>query len=139
MSAVSFGASNDSVRAWGVAVDFNTFTTGGQILAYLKPAGLLSGVRELAKRLPIEYTLLQNYPNPFNPATKIGFQILDFGWASLKVYDARGGEVATLVNNKLQPGSYEVTFDATGLAGGIYFYRLEAGGFTATKKMILVK
>jgi photosystem II stability/assembly factor-like uncharacterized protein len=139
MSAVGFGAGNDSVRAWGVTVDFNTFTSGGRVLAYLNPAGFLSGVRERARRLPTEYTILQNYPNPFNLATKIEFQILDFGWASLKVYDARGGEVATLVNNKLPPGSYAANFDATGLASGIYFYRFEAGNFTATRKMILIK
>jgi hypothetical protein len=103
--------------------------------------------------LPMVYRLDQNYPNPFNPSTKIKFQIparlqesheaggpnLKPQTVSLKVYDILGREVRTLVNDNLQPGSYEVTFDATGLASGVYFYRLQSGEFTQTKRMVLMR
>ena len=96
---------------------------------------------------PATFELSQNYPNPFNPITHFGFRIADFGFVSLKVYDVLGREVRTLVNENLQAGSYERTFDATGLASGVYFYRLKAGDpsassgrrFVETKKLILVR
>jgi Secretion system C-terminal sorting domain len=92
---------------------------------------------------PEEFALEQNYPNPFNPSTKIRFQISDFGFVSLKVYDILGNEVATLVNEEKHPGTYEVEFSPESStqhpASGIYFYKLEAGNFTDTKKMILMK
>jgi photosystem II stability/assembly factor-like uncharacterized protein len=89
--------------------------------------------------LPSEYSLEQNYPNPFNPSTRIPFSVRGSGFVSLKVYDILGREVRALVNENLQTGSYEVTFDATGLASGVYFYRLLAGAFTQTKRMLLLK
>jgi hypothetical protein len=99
---------------------------------------------------PIEFALDQNFPNPFNPSTKIRFTIpiviatpLGRGKQSqmvtLKVYDVLGNEVATLVNGDFILGEYEVNFSAMGRTSGIYFYKLEAGGFTQTKKMILIK
>jgi len=98
--------------------------------------------------LPVSFVLHQNYPNPFNPTTTIKFQIpssklgfgnWNLGFVSLKVFDVLGREVATLVNDNLQPGNYEVTFDATGLPSGVYYYRLTAGGFTRVRKMVLVR
>ena len=109
-----------------------------------------------------EFHLSQNYPNPFNPVTKIKYQIpLGFaaspfskggiggGFVSLKIYDVLGNEVATLVNEEKQSGTYEVEFSAKGgstsggnaysLPSGIYFYQLKAGNFVETKKMILLK
>jgi len=92
---------------------------------------------------PSSVLLHQNYPNPFNPTTNIKFQIpssnAQLGFVSLKVFDVLGREVATLVNDNLQPGDYEVTFDATGLPSGVYYYRLTAGGFTRVRKMVLVR
>jgi len=95
------------------------------------------------------FSLSQNYPNPFNPITNIGFRIANlpdskagFGFVSLKVYDVLGREVATLVNEEKPAGEYEVEFDASGivnLASGIYFYKLQAGSFSDTKKFILIK
>ena len=85
----------------------------------------------------------QNYPNPFNPVTNLEFGISDLGFVSLKVYDLLGKEVMTLVNEKLSPGTYEVEFSATGggsgLTSGVYFYRITAGEFTDTKRMMLLK
>jgi hypothetical protein len=85
------------------------------------------------------YTLQQNYPNPFNPATNIEFQIPMSGFVTLKVYDALGREVTTLVNEQMTVGSYKATFDGKGIASGIYFYRLHVGNFIEMKKMLLIK
>ena len=85
------------------------------------------------------YTLLQNYPNPFNPTTNIEFRIADVGFVTLKVYDVLGRRVATLVNRVEQPGNYEVQFNGSRLASGVYFYRLVAGKHVITKKMLLLK
>jgi hypothetical protein len=105
----------------------------------------LTGVND--ESLPTEFSLSQNYPNPFNPTTEIRFQIAEVSHVTLKVFDVLGREVATLVNERLQPGSYEATFDArltaggqaSSLASGVYYYRLAAGDFVATKKMVLMR
>ena len=90
-----------------------------------------------------KFYLSQNYPNPFNPCTKISWQAPVSGWQTLKVYDVLGNEVATLVNEYRPAGSYEVEFKSTvgshQLANGVYFYRLQAGDYVETKKMILLK
>lgn len=96
-------------------------------------------VELLENSIPAEFALKQNYPNPFNPITKIGFSIRNSVTVSLKVYDVRGIEVATLVDEHLVPGSYESTFDAKRFSSGIYFYRLKAGGFQQTRKLILMR
>ena len=83
--------------------------------------------------------LYQNYPNPFNPVTNLEFGISDLGFVSLKVYDALGQEVRTLANEIRSPGNYNVEFDGSDLPSGIYFYKLEAGDFVETKRMILLK
>ena len=96
-------------------------------------------VEKLEDLLPAQYELEQNYPNPFNPSTKIRFTIPEAGLVSMKVYNLLGQEVAILVNEEQAVGVYEVTFDATQLPSGIYFYSINAGDFSATKKMILLK
>ncbi|MBI4547364.1 MAG: PQQ-dependent sugar dehydrogenase [Ignavibacteriae bacterium] len=83
--------------------------------------------------------LLQNHPNPFNPKTDLRFEIGDWSYVSLKVYDVFGKETATLVDEKKSPGSYSVTWDANGMPSGVYFYRLMTQSFQDTKKMILLK
>jgi hypothetical protein len=85
------------------------------------------------------YALCQNYPNPFNPATSIPYQIAGVTEVRLAVFDQLGREVARLVNEQKQPGSYTVRFDGAGLASGVYFYRLEAGGYLETRKFLLLK
>jgi len=85
------------------------------------------------------FEMEQNYPNPFNPTTEIGFQISDVRFVRLVVHDLLGREVATLVNEKKEPGSYSVTFDANDLPSGVYFYSLYAGSFAVTRRMILIK
>jgi hypothetical protein len=89
---------------------------------------------------PVEATkLLGNYPNPFNPKTEIKFQISEYGWVKLTVFDLLGREVATLVDGFTEPGYHQVTFDASDLASGLYIYRVTAGSFTSTKRMLLIK
>ncbi len=99
---------------------------------------------EIVGIAPTEFTLSQNYPNPFNPSTMISYQLAVNSQVTLKVYDMLGSEVATLVNGRQEAGSYTVPFSAIGentltLASGVYFYRLEAGSFVATKKLLLMK
>jgi hypothetical protein len=91
-----------------------------------------------------DFQLNQNYPNPFNPSTKIKFQIKKDCFVLLKVYDVLGKEVTTLVNKKLQAGTHEIQFSINSITnnnipGGVYFYKLEAGGFSETKKMLMIK
>ena len=88
---------------------------------------------------PTIFTLEQNYPNPFNPSTKISWQSPVGSWQTLKIFDILGNEVATLVNEQKPEGSYNVTFDASTLPSGIYMYKLQAGSFSQSKKMILIK
>jgi len=89
--------------------------------------------------LPLVYSIEQNYPNPFNPTTTIKYSIPQAGLVTIKLYNIIGAEVTKLVNETKQAGNYEVSFDATGLPSGAYFYRLQAGSFIDTKKMILLK
>lgn len=89
--------------------------------------------------LSLEYNLIQNYPNPFNPSTQIKFSILKDGFVTLKVYDILGREIAELVNEEKFAGTYSVSFNASNLASGIYFYSINAGKFNQVKKMILLR
>jgi photosystem II stability/assembly factor-like uncharacterized protein len=89
--------------------------------------------------IPFEYALYQNYPNPFNPTTTIKYSVKEAGIVSLKVYDILGKEIATLVNEIKTPGEYTTTFDASLLSSGIYFYTMQAVGFSATNKFLLLK
>lgn len=89
--------------------------------------------------LPDAFVLKQNYPNPFNPSTVISFDIRHEGMTVLKIYDSLGREVKTLINERLSPGSYSVKFSATGLASGVYLYRLTTGAVSETKSMMLLK
>jgi hypothetical protein len=97
------------------------------------------GVEPVGNNIPASYSLSQNYPNPFNPNTIIRFQIKDSRFVKLKIYDILGKEISTLVNEKMQPGTYEVKFDGSRLASGVYFYKLQAGDFQETKKLVLLK
>ena len=90
------------------------------------------------------FTLYQNYPNPFNPSTKIRFAIPPAGngrdhFVKVIIYDIIGREVTTLVNEQLQPGSYEADWDASQFSSGVYYYKLISGEYSETKKMVLLK
>ena len=89
--------------------------------------------------VPLTYKLSQNYPNPFNPTTKINFSIPKDGKVVLKIYDVSGKEVYTLVNEFKQAGNYNAIFNGSNLSSGVYFYRLNAGDFVESRRMILLK
>ncbi len=89
--------------------------------------------------VPKTFALEQNYPNPFNPVTSIKYQLPSAEKVSIKIYDILGKEVASIVNENKEPGYYEISYDASNLASGLYFYRIEAGSFTQTRKMMLIK
>ena len=88
---------------------------------------------------PNKFSLEQNYPNPFNPSTTIKFNLAANGLTTLKIYNVIGREVATLVNGQVEEGPHEITFDATNLPSGVYFYTLSSGSFKETQKMILMR
>jgi hypothetical protein len=123
-----------------------TVTSGkGKFYYRLKQVDF-NGTEEYSDIVEIEYTLLplvfslsQNYPNPFNPATTIKFDIPKEVDVTLKIYDALGSEVATIVNEKMEPGYYRYEWNAAKYASGVYFYRLIAGSFISTKKLMLLK
>jgi hypothetical protein len=94
---------------------------------------------ETIDQLPADFSLSQNYPNPFNPATKISYSIPELSDVELIVYDTIGNLVEVLVSSKQSAGTYQVTFDASNLTSGVYFYRLTAGKFKSVKKLILIK
>ena len=86
-----------------------------------------------------DFQLLQNYPNPFNPRTTIMFKIPVFSFVTLKLYDPLGNEIVTLISEEKTAGTHHVNFDASNLASGIYFYKIQAGNFSQTKKLIFLK
>jgi hypothetical protein len=96
-------------------------------------------VRNISSEVPSSYSLSQNYPNPFNPVTKIKFAVPKSGDVKIIVYDIMGREVQILVNEKLQPGVYETTFDGSTISSGVYFYKLSDSEFSETKRMLLIK
>jgi hypothetical protein len=102
-------------------------------------SSLLTGITQNDKDIPKEYKLYNNYPNPFNPTTNVQFSIVNVHYVTLKVFDILGRNVATLVNEQLQPGTYEVTWNAQNYTSGVYFYRLQSGDFTDTKRMLMIK
>ena len=86
-----------------------------------------------------DYKLQQNYPNPFNPTTEIRYQLANRGHVNISLYDASGAKIAMLLNAPRNAGSHSLHFDGSGLASGIYFYRIQAGTFDAVRKMVLMK
>ncbi len=126
-------------------VDISTGYVCGDSGVVLKTTnGGLTFINTTSSNLPDKFLLRQNFPNPFNPVTKIKFDIPPVGQrhafdTKLIIYDVLGREVATLINQQMQPGSYSVDWDGTNYPSGVYFYRLEAGDYIQSKKMILIK
>jgi len=101
----------------------------------------LSSVKTDYNYNDIDFILFQNYPNPFNPKTIISWQLPESGWQTLKIYDALGNEITTLVEGFREAGRHYVEFDASkyNLSSGVYFYRLQAGNYSSIKKLVLMK
>lgn len=104
-----------------------------------EPCPIIDDIPDISIPVVNSVTLHPNYPNPFNPSTEITFDLPHSMHASLKVYDVLGREVAELANGPLNAGTHTVTFDASTLSSGVYFYRLESGAFSTTRKMVLMK
>ena len=99
----------------------------------------LVSVESFSNEIPTDYSLDQNYPNPFNPTTTIKYSIPEKSNVILKIYDILGSKVETLINEEKPAGTYELNWNAANLSSGVYLYRLQAGSFVETKKMILMK
>jgi photosystem II stability/assembly factor-like uncharacterized protein len=121
---------NDAYNGW--------FTAENGVIAHSTNGGSI-GIQNISTEIPSAYSLSQNYPNPFNPTSVIRFSLSVACNASLRIYDIMGREVQTLVNERLQAGTYETTFDGSNLSSGVYFYRLQTIGFTETKRMNFIK
>lgn len=140
--ATYFGTTFTPIRAgYRNSTDscFNTASgiTGIGVYAFTGCEGTITGIGNT--ETPLAFRLSQNYPNPFNPVTKIAYALPKSGLVTLKVYDILGKEVATLVNEVKNAGSYSVDFSASGFTSGVYFYKLESNGISDIKKMMLIK
>jgi hypothetical protein len=128
------GGAITSALLYGTTIFVGT-ETGGVFRAQLS---VLTGVNE-RKELPNNFTLSQNYPNPFNPTTTISFSLSTTSYVSLKVFDVLGREVSNLVSKELTAGSYSQQWNASNVPSGVYFYRLQAGNYSETMKLVLLK
>lgn len=126
--------------ARALAIVGSNIFVGTNLSVWRRPLSEIIGIQTISTEIPKVYTLKQNYPNPFNPTTQIEFSIPQNNeFVKLIVFDVTGKEISTLVNQQLNTGSYRVDFNGEYLASGVYFYKLEAGDYIETKKMILLK
>lgn len=123
-----FGMAIDGSQQWNIASDIVSWDWGGMAETDVESFDQVE-----------DFELLSNYPNPFNPSTKIRYSLPQSSNVTLTVFDILGNEIETLVNEDKSAGTYEVNWNATGLPSGVYFYRIRAGSFNDTKKMILIK
>ena len=130
--------SNSTTHAQPATFGDTTLTSAGHVDIFIAKLGIVTGIEE-EFALPPSFSLSQSYPNPFNPSTTIEFSLPQTGFVRLKVYNILGEVVATLVNEKLNVGTYTTQWNASGLASGLYFYRLQAGEFVDTKKLLLLR
>ena len=114
------------------------FVGDGQSV-WRRPLSEITGIQNISTEIPSSYSLSQNYPNPFNPNTVIGFQLSVVSDVSIKIYDVQGREVQTLVNERMNAGTYEVSVDGMGLNSGVYFYQMRVSDFKETRRMLLIK
>lgn len=121
--------------------DFAYISIGNNEGLYRRPLAEVIGINNISTEIPDKFSLSQNYPNPFNPATKIRFDIsgTSASHTFLCVYDITGREIAAPVNEDLNPGTYEVDWDASKYTSGVYFYKLTSGTYTASRRMMLIK
>lgn len=140
-----FGSNQTSVYIWNAGVNYDASKIVNPVFQFnVRHNGVygdnnIVSVNSFNTEAPLGFTLRQNYPNPFNPITNMEFVISDLGFITLKIYDALGKEIETLVNENLSPGSYKVRWNAEGFASGVYFYELSDGNLKQTKRLLLLK
>ncbi|MEO8511927.1 MAG: T9SS type A sorting domain-containing protein [Ignavibacteria bacterium] len=122
----------DSLNCWAADLGISHTTNGGGMITYV-------GINNISTEIPGSFKLHQNYPNPFNPVTNFKFEIPEYSFVNVTIYDILGRKVKTEVENYLRPGTYRINFYAANLPSGTYFYRLTTNNYTETKKMILIK
>jgi hypothetical protein len=140
----SLGSRNDGLANLNIhtlTIDNNNYVYAGTDNGVWRRSlsDITSVEEEQFDEIPTEFSLSQNYPNPFNPATSIQYQVSSVSLMSLVVYDILGNEIETLISEEKPAGTYELTWNASNLTSGIYFYQLKAGEYISTKKMILLK
>jgi hypothetical protein len=137
----SFPGANISDNVWSIFFwdAGNGWCTSDDGLIGHTTSGGSTAVSEGKIMRPTSFSLEQNYPNPFNPATNIAFTLPAKSFVSLKIFDVIGREIATVVSEELSSGPHAYTWNAGALGSGVYFYRLQAGSFIETKKLILIK
>ncbi len=133
MSALTYQKQGSNIQYY--AGLFENINGGAKVYKMNSPIG----IQQISSEVPNAFSLSQNYPNPFNPMTKIKFNVVKASNINVTVFDVLGRHITTLVNEKLNAGTYETEWNANSMPGGVYFYRVEADDFTETKKMILVK
>jgi hypothetical protein len=137
--AMPQGAANPSNCNWGDADRKTLYITAGSSVYRIRLSGETMGIKDRGE-LPGNMELYQNYPNPFNPTTNFWFRVSQTGLVSLKLYDILGNEIVTIINGELAPGKYNFPFSPDiSLSSGTYFYRLQAGEFIQTKKLVFMK
>jgi hypothetical protein len=136
-TTVNSGLTNDSVSSIAINPSGTIFV--GTKNGLFRSVQSTTAVRELSADGPISFSLDQNYPNPFNPSTTIRYELPRSSWVSLHVYSVLGQDVAALVNETRPAGVFTERFDAANLASGVYYYRLQAGDFVSTRKMVVLK
>jgi hypothetical protein len=120
---------NKDINTGSIAIDFmNTVISNNPI-----------GIEPISTITPGKFSLEQNYPNPFNPETNIMFSIPERSFVKIKIFDVTGKQVELLLNENINAGTYEVKWNASMKPSGIYFYRIEAGNFSKTRKMSVIK
>jgi hypothetical protein len=138
-TAVNTGLTYPRVQSLAV-LGTNLFagTYGGGV--WRRPLSeMITSVEPATSQMPLQFSLCQNYPNPFNPSTTITFELPQASQVTLSVFDLLGREVSMLVNERRDAGVHAVNFDGSNLASGVYLYRLQAGSYVETRKLVLVR
>jgi ligand-binding sensor domain-containing protein len=136
---LGFGLTSVDIRAFAVSGSTLYAGTRGNGVWRRPLAEMITSVSMPPRELPMEFSLSQNYPNPFNPRTSFEFRVSSSEFVTIRVFDLLGTEVSTLVNDIRPAGLHKLSWDASGLPSGVYFYRLQAGHSSATKKMMLLR
>lgn len=133
------GGSSPSDHLQSVSIMRDNIIEVRNLFNSIYPYSAITSISKSEHKQPNAFNLQQNYPNPFNPTTQINYQLAKNSKVSIKIYDVSGREVKTLVNETQAAGNHTSNFNGAGLASGFYFYRIEAGNFNQTKKMVILK